>query len=92
MPEQLDHNLDRRFIRPELANPTAALLAEIAEGATRDEVAVTYALAAQSSEPVDWRQVRGAIVSRWSPAALRYIERQAWKARAVRLRERQLRS
>lgn len=48
---------------------------------TRDDVALTYALAirtdAANVEKVDWGAVNRAIVERWSAAGLEYIKRRA---------------
>lgn len=67
-------------LRIELAFPEQVLLDEIADPRmTRDDVLLTYALAMQSSEAVDWRKVNEAIVARWSMSALRYVKEGAWR-------------
>lgn len=66
-------------MRVELADCTRTLLAEIAmPEATRDSIAVTYALAIRPREAVDWRAVNQAIIEEWSRSALEYIKRKAW--------------
>ena len=59
------------------------LLNELAGGraVTRRMVALTYAFAACSSErnTIDWSRVNKAIIDRWSPHALEWIKREAWK-------------
>jgi hypothetical protein len=54
------------------------LLHEIANGAKRKSVAMTYALALRSREQTDWARVNQAIVDRWSLSALEWIKQQAW--------------
>jgi len=69
-------------MRIELGNCTNHLLAEIADhGFVRRDVAKSYRLAMQSSEPVDWAAVNAAIIARWSLSALEYIKRMAWSGR-----------
>lgn len=64
----------------ELAGPQGQLLDEIANPkATRDGVALTYALALRTPSQVDWPTVNRAIVARWSYSALDYIKRRAWQ-------------
>ncbi len=59
------------------------LLDELAGGraVTRRMVALTYAFAICSSEhsTIDWSRVNKAIIERWSPHALEWIKREAWK-------------
>ena len=59
------------------------LLDELAGGkaVTRRMVALTYAFAVCSSEraSIDWSRVNKAIIERWSPHALEWIKREAWK-------------
>ena len=63
----------------ELASCTSTLLREIGDKTIkRNSLAVTYALALQSSEPTDWAAVNRAIIARWSKSALEYIKRRAW--------------
>jgi hypothetical protein len=67
-------------IRFELADCTGTLLREIAcPDCKRNDVALAYCLAMQSSEPTDWKAVNAAILKRWSPAGLLYIKKRAWK-------------
>ena len=62
----------------QLASCTSTLLGEISNRRfKRKEVAFTYALAMQSSDPTDWRAVNGAIIDRWSFAGLERIKREA---------------
>jgi len=69
-------------MRIELGNCTNTLLAEIqTPELTRRDIAQTYRLAMQSSEPVDWAAVNAAIIARWSLSALEYIKRMAWSGR-----------
>lgn len=61
---------------------TEALLDEIGnEENTRDDVAISYAIAIRHRVlgETNWRQVNTAIVERWSLSALEYIKREAWK-------------
>lgn len=46
---------------------------------TRDEVALVYALALRTNFDTDWSKVNAAIIERWTPSALEYIKRKAWK-------------
>ena len=46
---------------------------------TRDMIAVTYADAILSEQPVDWEKVNTNIRRRWSLSGLKYIKKQAWK-------------
>ena len=57
------------------------LLDELAGSCTRRMIALTYAFALSSSErdTIDWRRVNRAIIIRWSPNALEWIKREAWK-------------
>jgi hypothetical protein len=58
---------------------TETLLMEIElPNSTRDDIAVTYALALVSGESTDWKVVNKAILARWSLSALVYIKRKAW--------------
>ena len=59
----------------ELCCCTDVLLEEITRPEnTRDDVAATYTLAIQSSEPTNWGKVNMAIIERWSLNALKYIK------------------
>jgi hypothetical protein len=49
---------------------------------TRDDVALTYALALRTNANTDWHKINAAIIERWSPSALEYIKRKAWKRNA----------
>ena len=69
-------------MKVEMTNCEATLLRDIAEPeATREYVAATYELALRSSEfrKIHWGKVHRAIVQRWSPSALKWIKREAWK-------------
>ena len=46
---------------------------------TRNDIALTYRLAMQSRESVDWAKVNAAIIERWSKSGLKYIKELAWK-------------
>ena len=48
----------------------------------RKFIAKLYALAIQSSETVDWKEVNKAIIDRWSVSALQYIKNSAWSGGA----------
>jgi len=62
----------------ELANCTETLLSEIGDKVfKRNDVALTYAMAAKSTEAVDWCRVNIAIRDRWSMSALHYIKERA---------------
>jgi hypothetical protein len=61
-----------------LGDPTGTLLHEIAAPEiSRRQVAQTYRLAMESSEPTDWPRVNRAILKRWSLSGLAWIKRQA---------------
>ena len=69
----------------ELAMCERQLLEEIAYSkSTRLDIAKTYALTLKSSErdSVNWSKVNVAIISRWSPSALRWIKNRAWSGKA----------
>lgn len=70
-------------IRFVLCNCEETILSEIAaKGSTRRDVALTYRMALCSPErrsSIDWAKVNGAIIDRWSPSALQWIKREAWK-------------
>lgn len=69
-------------MRFELTCTTQTLLGEIAnKQMKRRDVAKTYALALQSSDETDWRQVNEAIIARWSMHALTWIKDQAWSGK-----------
>jgi hypothetical protein len=62
----------------ELVDCTETMLREIADPQMhRRDVAMTYRLCMESSEPTDWGRVNRAIVERWSKAALVWIKEQA---------------
>lgn len=64
----------------ELADCTNLILGEIADsGMKQKDIAMSYALALQSSEKTDWAKVNQAIVERWSVSGLERIKTQAWK-------------
>lgn len=61
-------------------NPEAIILEAVDDyGSTRDSVALVYAMALRTNYATDWRKVNTAIIERWSPSALEYIKRKAWK-------------
>lgn len=47
----------------------------------RDEAADLYAdgLATYGPDGMDWKQVNGAILRRWTPSGLDWIKKKAWK-------------
>lgn len=64
----------------QLLNAERHLLNDIADRhQTRDDVAITYAMALGSDEHIDWPKVNAAVVDRWSVSALEYIKGKAWK-------------
>jgi len=65
-------------MRVELANPQRVILDEIANGMTRDSVALTYAFCIKQREQVDFPTINRAIIERWSMSALEHIKRRAW--------------
>lgn len=68
------------MVRVELADPEGTLLREIADPQlTRDDVAMSYAMAMRGTEQVDWPKVNRAILERWSMAGLKYVKTEAWK-------------
>lgn len=67
-----------------LVDVEAQLLREISDPRMkRDDVALTYAFAIRQAqelgESIDYARVNGAIMERWSMAALKYIKERAWK-------------
>lgn len=54
-----------------------AVRSVISRGATRDDVARVYAQLL--AEDIDWEDVNGAILERWSESGLAYIKSEAWK-------------
>ena len=70
----------KRGARITLLNAERHLLNDIADRRlTRDNIAITYAMALGSDEAINWGKVNQAILDRWSPAALTYIKDKAWK-------------
>lgn len=64
----------------ELVDPEGVIESEVAAGATRDDVAMTYALAmAGDPDSVDWPRVNRAIMDGWSRAGLVYVKTKAHK-------------
>lgn len=51
---------------------------EIAAGATRKAVALTYAFALRSPDPVDFARINKAILSKWALSGLTWIKKLAW--------------
>ena len=56
---------------------------EIAQGCTQRSIAMTYALALQSTWKTDWPRVNAAITKRW-PNGLERIKRMAWSGSCFR--------
>ena len=66
-------------MRVELCCCTDVLLREVKEKVcTQKSLALTYALAIQSSESKDWRTINDAIITRWSRGGLERIKKMAW--------------
>jgi hypothetical protein len=64
----------------ELRCCTEVLLQEIQDDEfSKEEVALTYAMAICSSETKDWKAINDAIKKRWSASAIERIKRMAWK-------------
>ena len=69
-------------MRVELCDCQNVLLEEIADKHfTQKSVALTYAMAMESSERVDWYVVNQAIIKRWSESGLERVKRMAWAKR-----------
>ena len=65
----------------QLCNCENTLLSEIADKIfKRKDVAMTYRLAIDSSEGVNWEKVNRAIMNRWSVSGLVYIKTLAWRS------------
>jgi hypothetical protein len=62
----------------ELCDCGRVLEEQVAAGSPQKAVALTYAFALCSSEPVDWRRINGAIQRRW-PHGLERVKRAAWR-------------
>lgn len=68
------------MIQYRTTHPQVILLDDVKDQRmTRDEVALSYALAIRKHTDVDWPTVNQAILERWSPYALRYVKTEAWK-------------
>jgi hypothetical protein len=64
----------------ELCYCITVLLGEIADRRiTQKSLALTYAMAIQSSEMKNWKKINDAIIERWSVSGLERIKRMAWK-------------
>lgn len=65
----------------EMHDPEGTILSEIADKRMpRKTVAITYAfLMAQKGGAADWPKINIAIRERWSPSALDWIKKKAWK-------------
>jgi hypothetical protein len=71
---------DENPVRIVLADPQGQLMEEIADPKmTRRQVALTYRLALAEPGRVDWPTVNRAIAARWSPSALDWIKKTAWR-------------
>ena len=67
-------------MRIELCDCQETLLQEIRNKRFKQkDVALTYAMAIQSSEPKNWKEINDAIIERWSLSGLERIKRVAWK-------------
>jgi hypothetical protein len=63
-----------------LVDPEGTLLSEIDDPRlTREDVALSYALAIRSGGDLDWRLINQAIIDRWSLSALKWIKEYAWR-------------
>lgn len=72
-------------MRMELCCCENTLLGEILNPKmTKKVVAMTYRLALESSEKVDWAKVNKAIIKRWSMSALRDIKNWAWSGKCFK--------
>ena len=68
------------LMRAELCQCTNVLLQEVADRQfSQKSVALTYAMAIESSEAKDWKAINEAIINRWSRSGLERIKRMAWK-------------
>lgn len=69
-------------MKAELMCCESTLLSEIPHPEmTKKCVAMTYRLALESSEKVDWAKVNKAIIDRWSFSALHDIKNWAWSGK-----------
>ena len=59
---------------------------EIAQGLTQKDIALTYAMAMESTWPTDWLRVNKAIQAKW-PKGLNRVKEMAWKIREQKRRE-----
>ena len=67
-------------MRIELCCCTQVLIAEALNPViTQKSIALTYALAINSSETKDWKAINDAIIKRWSVSGLERIKKMAWK-------------
>jgi len=67
-------------MRIELCDCTNVLLREISDKHfTQKSVALTYAMAINSSEQKNWKAINDAIIKRWSRSGLDRIKKMAWK-------------
>lgn len=57
------------------------IMHELEDGvSTRKDVAQTYSILLQKNTPLEtFVEINKAIITRWSPSALRWIKEQAWK-------------
>ena len=63
--------------RAEIIDVESTIQHEIDSGASRRDIAQTYALALRSSWPTDWWAVNRMILDRWSMSGLQWIKAQA---------------
>ena len=74
-----------------LVNADKVIMEEIANPEmTRDSVALTYAFCLRQRPPGhdSYGEINRAIMARWSPSALDYIQRRAWRMYAEWAKER----
>jgi hypothetical protein len=64
--------------RIEMVNVEGTIEMEIAAGAARKSVAMTYAFGLRQKDKIDWARVNKAILVRWSPRGLHWIKERAW--------------
>ena len=69
-----------RYLKICMVNPQKQILSEIGcKAFTRNSVASTYAWCIRQREECDFPLINRAILKRWSPYALDYIKKLAWK-------------
>jgi len=74
--------MDGDDIRFAIVDPQRLLLAELADQRmTQRDIALSYALALNTPDDVDWPTVNQAIIARWSLSGLKRVKDMAWRAR-----------